>query len=83
MKRTPIILTILVLFPLLVFAQGGERILNYDAFIKVKPAGDMDVTETIRVVCEGDKIKHGIYRDFPTRYKDEYGNTLSVVLRGQ
>ena len=81
MKR--ILLILLVLFPRLVFAEGGERILSYDSFIKVKPAGDMTVTETIKVVCEGNQIKHGIYRDFPTRYKDEYGNTVKVAFEVQ
>ena len=71
----------LVLFPWLAFAEGGERIISYDSFITVKPAGDMTVTETIKVVCEGDQIKHGIYRDFPTRYKDKYGNTDEGRLR--
>ena len=82
MKRILIII-LFVLFPGLVFAQGGERILSYDSFIRVKPAGDMTVTETLKVVCEGDRIKHGIYRDFPTRYKDKYGNTVSVHFEFQ
>ena len=63
-------------------ARGGERILSYDSSIRVHPAGDMTVTETIRVVGEGDQIRHGIYRDFPTRYKDRYNNTISVGFRG-
>ena len=81
MKR--ILLILLVLFPSLAFAQEGERILSYDSFIKVEPAGDMTVTETIKAVCEGNQIKHGIYRDFPTRYKDEYGNTVRVAFEVQ
>jgi uncharacterized membrane protein YgcG len=76
MKRILIIL--MVLLPQLVSAQTGERILSYDSFIKVHPAGDMDVTETIKVVCEGERIRHGIYRDFPTRYKDRFNNTVVV-----
>jgi uncharacterized membrane protein YgcG len=76
MKR--FLLILIVLFPGLLFAQEGERILNYDSFIKVQPAGDMTVTETIKVVSEGNRIRHGIYRDFPTRYKDRYSNTVKV-----
>jgi hypothetical protein len=79
MKR--VLLFLFVLFPAVVFAQEGERILSYDAFIKVNPAGDMTVTETIRVVCEGNRINHGIYRDFPTRYKDRYNNTVDVAFQ--
>ncbi len=78
-----ILLILLVLLPRLVFAQGEERILSYDSFIKVNPAGDMTVTETITVVCAGDRIRHGIYRDFPTRYNDEYGNTMKVAFEVQ
>lgn len=73
-----LLLLVLVLCPLVAFAQGGERILSYDSLITVHPAGDMTVTETIRVVSEGNQIRHGIYRDFPTRYKDRYNNKVSV-----
>lgn len=81
MKRTLLVVLILLfLFPLVVLAEEGERITSYDSFITVKPAGDMTVTETITVVSEGDQIKHGIYRDFPTRYKDKYGNRMRVTF---
>ena len=84
MKRILLIfLILLVLFPWIAFAEGGERIISYDSFITVKPAGDMTVTETIKVAGEGMQIKHGIYRDFPTRYKDKYGNTMKVVFEFQ
>jgi len=78
-----ILLIFLVFLPRLVFAEGEERILSFDSLILVKPAGDMSVTETIKVVCQGNKIKHGIYRDFPTRYKDAYGNTMKVAFEVQ
>lgn len=78
-----ILLIFLVLFPSLAFARGGERILSYDSLIKINPAGDMTVTETITVACQGYRIKHGIYRDFPTRYQDEYGNTMKVAFEVQ
>ena len=70
MRRISLVLFLFVLFPWTASSQGEERILSYDAFIRVKPAGDMEVTETIKVVSEGDRIKHGIFRDFPTRYED-------------
>jgi hypothetical protein len=44
----------------------------------VNPDGTMLVTETIRVSTVGDQIKRGIYRDFPTRYKDRRGNSYVV-----
>lgn len=57
MKRLLVVLFILFRWPP---AEGGERILSFDSFISVRPAGDMEVTETIRVACEGDRIQHGI-----------------------
>ena len=59
-------------------ASGDERILDYRSQIKVSENGYLTVTETIRVQAEGDKIKRGIYRDFPTRYKDKLGNHFEV-----
>jgi len=38
----------------------------------------MTVTETIVVSAEGKRIKRGIYRDFPTRYPDRWGNDYVV-----
>lgn len=81
MKRS--LFVFLALFSMVTFTEGAERIISYDSLITVKPAGDMTVTETIKVVCEGSQIKHGIYRDFPTRYKDEYGNRVNVAFEVQ
>lgn len=55
-----------------------ERILSFTSRIIVKPDAAMLVTETIRVRSSGDQIKRGIYRDFPTRYKDRQGNAYVV-----
>jgi uncharacterized membrane protein len=38
----------------------------------------MIVTEQIKVYAAGQKIQRGIYRDFPTRYKDENGNNVNI-----
>jgi hypothetical protein len=38
----------------------------------------MTVKETIRVNGGGDRIRHGIYRDFPLRYSDRAGNSYVV-----
>ena len=38
----------------------------------------MTVRETIVVESTGRKIKRGIYRDFPTTYKDRFGNRVTV-----
>ncbi|MGH9733226.1 MAG: DUF2207 domain-containing protein [Candidatus Acidiferrales bacterium] len=56
----------------------SERILDYHSDIEVRTDASMIVTETIRVVSKGDRIRHGIYRDFPTRYNDRLGNHYVV-----
>jgi len=48
--------------------DADERILSYDSHITVGADGWLTVRETIRVQAEGQKIKRGIYRDFPTQY---------------
>lgn len=55
-------------------AQEAERILSFNSRIEVNPDSTLRVSETIKVYSAGIKIKHGIYRDFPTRYTDRYGN---------
>ncbi len=55
-----------------------ERILSYDSEVQVQADGSLDVTERIAVRAEGNNIRRGIYRDFPTRYKDRYGNRVVV-----
>jgi uncharacterized membrane protein YgcG len=57
---------------------SGERIRAYDSLIEVRADGSLDVTETITVHAEGAQIRRGIYRDFPTRYADRYGNAVVV-----
>jgi hypothetical protein len=60
------------------FTQASERILSFHSDISVYTGGDMKVIETLRVRSEGNKIRRGIYRDFPTRYKDRFGNNIVV-----
>ncbi|HEY5970488.1 MAG TPA: DUF2207 domain-containing protein [Pseudoxanthomonas sp.] len=55
-----------------------EHILSYDSEVEVRADGSLDVTERIAVRAEGSNIRRGIYRDFPTRYKDRYGNRVVV-----
>jgi len=57
---------------------SAEEILDYQSDIYIFNGGDMIVTETITVTATGDQIKHGIYRDFPTKYRDQYGNNYAV-----
>lgn len=57
-----------------------ERILSYDSQVDVLADGTLEVTERITVFAEGRQIRRGIYRDFPTRYRDRYGNRVRVGL---
>lgn len=54
-------------------ANADEAIKDFHSEITVNSDGAMAVTETITVSAEQEKIKHGIYRDFPTRYKSLIG----------
>ena len=59
---------------------ADERILDYQSNILIHINGNIVVTETIRVRAEGTDIRRGIFRDFPTRYKDRFGNNYEVDL---
>lgn len=59
-------------------ALADERILAFHSDIAVNADASMQVDETIRVHAEGNQIRHGIYRDFPTRYKDRFGNNVHI-----
>lgn len=61
-------------------AQALEHILEFHSAIVVNTDASMEVTETIRVQAEGDRIRHGILRDFPTDYRDRYGNRVRVAF---
>lgn len=59
---------------LLSFGVGAaEYIESFHSDIEVRRNGDLYVTETIVVKAEGNRIKRGIYRDFPTRYRNRNG----------
>ena len=55
-----------------------ERIISFDSQISIQRNSSMLVTETIKVHSEGNKIKRGIYRNFPTDYKDNFGNNIRI-----
>ncbi|MBC8181280.1 DUF2207 domain-containing protein [candidate division KSB1 bacterium] len=62
-------------------ANQTERILDYKSDITVYRDGSMTVTETIKVISKGDQIKRGIYRTFPTKYKDRYGFNVRISFK--
>jgi uncharacterized membrane protein YgcG len=68
----------------------GERIISYRSDVDVGADGTLTVAETIQVNAEGDDIRHGIFRDFPTSYQRAGArrvrvgfNVQSVQMDGQ
>lgn len=74
-------LAALWLAPRPVLAAGGERILSYGSRIVIGADADLTVTETITVQSAGAAIRHGLVREFPTRYRTADGRTVEVGFR--
>ncbi|MDB5522738.1 MAG: hypothetical protein JWM58_501 [Rhizobium sp.] len=62
-------------------AQAMEVIQSYHADIDLDKSGRMTVTETIRVLAENYKIKHGIFRDFPLTFSGDDGEMHRVDFK--
>ena len=75
MKALSIITAYLIFLPF-IFSQ--EEILSYNININVETSGDLLVEEKITVRAEGNQIQRGIYRSFPTSYKDKIGTRFKV-----
>lgn len=80
-----IVIRIAARFCLLVLALAlpvsglaAEVIKAFHQEIVLNQDGSMLVTETIDVNAEGDKIRHGIFRDFPLTFQDASGKTATV-----
>src|SRR6218665_1101665 len=60
-------------------AAGAEEYIDsYHADISVAKNGTLSVTETIRANAEGERIRRGIYRDFPLTFVDGEGREREV-----
>ena len=59
-------------------ARADERILRYSSDVAVQSDASLEVTETIDVRAERNAINHGIFRDFPTRYRSRHGSQVRV-----
>lgn len=57
-----------ILLALTLPALAEERITDFSSEVRVSQTGALTVTENISVNVEGDRIRHGIFRDFPTTY---------------
>jgi hypothetical protein len=56
----------------------SEQILDFHSDITLLDDSSLQVTETITVIAAGRQIRHGIYRDFPTSYRDTLDNHYVV-----
>jgi hypothetical protein len=59
-------------------AGAAERVLDFRSEIAIGADGALTVRETIAVQAEGRRIRHGIYRDFPTDYAGRFGQRVRV-----
>jgi hypothetical protein len=75
---TAIRLVATLLALLLPVPAGAERITSFDSDIQVNADGSMLVSESIQVTVEGQEVKRGILRDFPTTYTTPDGRTIRV-----
>jgi len=79
MRRfSALLLGLLLALAPLTLANAEERILRFVSDVNVQKNGDLDVVETIRVQAEGNEIRRGILRDFPTTYRDDNGAAVVV-----
>ena len=64
--------------------NSRERVLSFDSQVTVNADSTLDVQETIHVLANREKIRHGIMRDFPTRYPDGSGaiHVVGFHVRG-
>jgi uncharacterized membrane protein YgcG len=62
-------------------AAAEERITSYVSDVAIQPDSALEVTETLDVHSEGDRIRHGIYRDFPTLYSGRNGSRVRVGFK--
>jgi len=68
----------LVLLGWSVFGSAAERVVDFHSDIAIQADGSLQVRERITVEAEGRSIKRGIFRDFPTDYRDRTGALVRV-----
>jgi uncharacterized membrane protein YgcG len=76
LKRAAVALALFV--ATLAPANAAEKITRFISDVNVQRNGDLLVTETIAVQAEGDRIKRGILREFPTSYQNRDGSHVEI-----
>ena len=59
-------------------ANGVEKVADFHSTIRIGADGVLTVLERIVVEAEGRDIQRGFLRDFPTDYRDRFGNEVKV-----
>jgi len=77
------VIALLALFWLASPAAAEERILSFLSDVTVNRDSSLAVVETITVNAEGDRIRRGIFRDFPTRYVTLEGTSMEVGFEAE
>lgn len=62
-------------------AAQGEAILSFDSVVDIDADAGLTVTETITVLSTGESIRHGLVREFPTRYDAPGRQRVEVGFR--
>jgi uncharacterized membrane protein YgcG len=78
MKLRRMLLAALVFAAALTQVFAEERIERFISEVDVQRNGDLIVTESIQIRAEGQQIKRGILRDFPTSYRRADGSRVEV-----
>jgi uncharacterized membrane protein YgcG len=61
-----------------IISPHEEHVISYESDITINTDATIDVVETIKVYANGNDIKRGIYRAYPTEYTDKDGFAVSV-----
>ena len=80
MKKSLLILILCFITCVTATYSQQEKIYSYNSNILINKDASMIVTETIKVKALGKDIRRGIYRDFPTTYRDDLGSSIVVVM---
>ena len=59
-------------------SRAAEKILSFSSAATVREDSSLEVREDIAVNVEGRKIRRGIFRDFPTKYRDSAGRAVAI-----
>lgn len=78
LKKVSIVLVFAMLILTTKSNAATEKIYSYESDIYIQEDSSILVEEKITVYAAGNQIKKGIYRDFPTKYKDKNGNNYTV-----